>query len=153
MEEKNNINTEFKLLEPKEVEVDGKTFILSKFPAFDGYEIMIRYIPVHLSNINGDFEKIKEMVLKVMKYVAVKLPDGRLVRLETSDLVNNHCADGEHIMNLTAMMMDYNMVFFREGKGLTFFQKLEHLAEEKVTAILTAFADNLLRNDKRPSGN
>ena len=146
-------NKDFKLLDPKKVEVNGKTFIVSKFPAFDGYEIMIRYIPVHLANLNADFNKVKEMVLKVMKYVAVELPDGTLVRLENEDLINNHLSSGEEIMDLTAQIMDYNTSFFNGGKGLTFYKRLENLATQKVTEILTAFAVNLSHKNKQPSGN
>lgn len=156
----NNIQ-EVKLLEPKKIEVEGKDYFISKFPAFDGYEIMVRYIPVHFANINGDFEKIKEMVVKVMKFVAVEVPctnpDGTkgmtMLRLENETLINNHCSSGDTIMQIVAQMMDYNTVFFKNGKGLTFFQKLEHLAEEKITAILTAFAVNLSQNTKQRSGN
>lgn len=146
-------DTNFKMLEPKDIELNGKKFTISKFPAFDGYEIMIRYIPVHFANLNGDFNKIKEMVLKVMKYVAVILPDGRKVRLETEDLINNHLSNGEEIMELVAQIMDYNTSFFKNGKGSTFFGRLENLATQKVTEILTLFADNLLQKTKQPSGN
>ena len=161
MEKQNLEKQDFKLLDPKEVEIGGKTFILSKFSAFDGYEIMIRYLPVHLSNLNGDFDKIKEMVLKVMKYVAVKVDfsnsDGTKgvapVRLETETLVNNHCSSGKIIMEVTAAMMDYNTVFFGNGKDSTFWEKLESLAEEKITEILTRFAVNLSQKTKPLSGN
>ena len=154
-------NNEFKLLQPKEVKVDGKTYIISKIPAFQAREIMVKYIPTHLMNINGDYEKIKELVLKLMSYVAVKVDykkedgttDTRTIRLETETLINNHCPTWETLCNIESLMIDYNTSFFKDGKGLTFFQKLEFLAERKVTEILTVLSDRLLQRNKQPSGN
>ena len=65
--------------------------------------------------------------------------------LETRDLINNHCPSFETIIQLEAQMIDYNTSFFHDGKGLTFFQRLEALATEKITGILTVLSDRLLQ--------
>ena len=49
------------LLEPKEIEVDKKMFIISKFPAFTGREIVLQYAKIHAFNSN-DADKMKEIV-------------------------------------------------------------------------------------------
>lgn len=142
---------EMELLDPKEVIIEDKvknekkTFVISKIPAFQARTIMLQYVPTQLLNFNKDEAKVEEMILKLMSYVGVKLPDGRVLRLETRDLVNNHCPSFETIMQLEAQMIDYNTSFFHDGKGLTFFQRLEALATEKITGILTVLSDRLLQ--------
>lgn len=142
---------EMELLDPKEVVIEDKvknekkTFVISKIPAFQARTIMLQYVPTQLLNFNKDEAKVEEMILKLMSYVGVKLADGRVLRLETRDLVNNHCPSFETIMQLEAQMIDYNTSFFHDGKGLTFFQRLEALATEKITGILTVLSDRLLQ--------
>lgn len=141
---------EKELLEPKEVEITDKVsnvtkvFIISKIPAFQARTIMLQYVPVQLLNINKDEEKVKEMILKLMSYVAVKEQD-RIIRLETETLIDNHCPSFETVVKLEALMIDYNTSFFKDGKTLTFLQRLESLATEKITGILTVLSDRLLQ--------
>ena len=116
-------------LEPKEVEIEDKvankkhTYIISKIPAFQARTIMLQYVPTQLLNFNKDEAKVEEMIMKLLYYVGVKLEDGRVLRLETRDLINNHCPSFETIMQLEYQMIDYNTSFFKDGKGLTFLQR------------------------------
>lgn len=142
---------EIKFLEPKEVEIEDKVanvkkvFVISKIPAFQARTIMLNYVPTQILNFNKDEKKVEEMIMKLLFFVGVKLDDGRVVRLETRDLINNHCPSFETIIQLEAQMIDYNTSFFHDGKGLTFFQRLEALATEKITGILMVLSDRLLQ--------
>lgn len=142
---------EIKFLEPKEVEIEDKVanvkkvFIISKIPAFQARTIMLNYLPTQLLNFNKDEKKVEEMIMKLLFFVGVKLDDGRVVRLETRDLINNHCPSFETIIQLEAQMIDYNTSFFKDGKSLTFLQRCEALATEKITEILTVLSDRLLQ--------
>ena len=142
---------DIKLLEPKEVEIEDKVanvkkvFVISKIPAFQARTIMLNYVPTQLLNFNKDEQKVEEMIMKLLYFVGVKLEDGRVVRLETRDLINNHCPSFETIIQLEAKMIDYNTSFFRDGRSLTFLQRLEALATEKITGILTVLSDRLLQ--------
>ena len=142
---------EIKFLEPKEVEIEDKvanvkkTYIISKIPAFQARTIMVQYVPTQLMNFNRDEQKVEEMIMKLLYYVGVKLEDGRVLRLETRDLVNNHCPSFETVIQLEAQMIDYNTSFFHDGKGLDFLKRLEVLATEKITGILTVLSDRLLQ--------
>lgn len=142
---------EEKLLEPKEVEIEDKVanvkkvFVISKIPAFQARTIMLNYVPTQLLNLNKDEAKVEEMILKLLNFVGVKAEDGRVIRLSTRALVNNHCPSFETIMQLEGQMIDYNTSFFHDGKGLSFFQRLEALATEKITGILTVLSDRLLQ--------
>lgn len=130
------------LIEPKEVEVDGSKYIISKIPAFQAREIMVKYVPTHLMNMNSDYEKVKEVILKLMNFVAVNV-EGREIRLSTEALIDNHIKSWETLVKLEAQMIDYNTSFFKDGKGLTFLKRLENLATEKITEILTNLSDKL----------
>lgn len=140
---------EEKLLDPKEVEIEDKVanvkkvFVISKIPAFQARTIMLNYVPTQLLNFNKDEAKVEEMIMKLLNFVGVKTEDGRVIRLSTRALVNNHCPSFETIMQLEYQMIDYNTSFFKDGKGLTFLQRLEALATEKITEILTALSDKL----------
>ena len=140
---------EEKFLDPKEVIIEDKvknekkTFVISKIPAFQARTIMLNYVPTQLLNFNKDEAKVEEMIMKLLHYVGIKLKDGRVQRLETRDLINNHCPSFETIMQLEYQMIDYNTSFFKDGKGLTFLQRLEALATEKITEILTVLSDKL----------
>lgn len=140
------------LLEPKEIEVDGKKFIISKFPAFTGREIILQYSKIHLLNSN-DSDKMKEIVVKLMNFVAVTLPDGRLIRLSTETLIDNHVPSWETLVKLEAQMMTYNCSFFQNGEGLNFLKRLETFAQEKIIGMLTLLSENLSQKNKQHSGN
>lgn len=141
---------EEKLLEPKEVEITDQVanktnvYIISKIPAFYARTILLQYVPIQMLNIVKDEKKVEEMILKLLNYVAVK-KDNRVIRLSTIALINNHCPSLETVLQLEALMIDYNTSFFQNGKGLTILQKLEALATEKITGILTTLSDRLLQ--------
>jgi hypothetical protein len=116
------------LREPKEIIVldDNSTerkFTLSKFPAWDGLEINERY-PAHLLTALAvpracDWEVIKQLQLKILKYVAVDI-NGRVQRLETIALIDNHVPDSVCLIQLLAEEVKYNNRFFRNGTIWTF---------------------------------
>lgn len=139
------------LLEPKKIIVDGKEFIISKFPAFAGREIILHYAKTHVLN-SSDTEKQKEIVKKLMSYVAVEL-EGRQIRLSTEALIDNHVPSWETLTKLEAQMMTYNCSFFQNGEGLNFLKKLETFAQKKITEMLTLLSESLLNKDKQHSGN
>ena len=84
------------MLEPKDFTVTlpggvEKTYILSKFPAIAGREIICKYPMSGLPKI-GDYSVNEETMLKLMKYVAVKI-DGGSMLLSTREIVDNHVQD------------------------------------------------------------
>lgn len=146
------MENEEKLLEPKEVEIDGKNFIISKFPAFDGREIILHYAKAHILNMN-DVQKQEDIVIKLMNFVAVKLEDDRILRLSTRALINNHLPSWETLAKIEAEMMTYNCSFFQNGEGLNFLKRLEAFAQNKITEMLINLSQKLSIVNKQPSGN
>lgn len=140
-------------LEPKQVEIDGCSFILSKFPAVEGREIYAKYTSSNVPKL-GQYEASEAIMLKMMTYVQRIPADGSdPVRLQTKALVNNHVPNWEILAKLEWAMLQYNFSFFQNGKALDFFEKLKVLAQSEVTKILTAFLGKSLPAGKQPSKN
>lgn len=136
------------LLQPKEIDINGKTYRISKFPATVGREIVAKY-PVSNMPKLGDYKVSEEIMLKLMSYVEVVLPE-RSIRLSTQELVNNHVPDWEVLAQLEWEMLSYNCSFLTNGKSLSFFEKLAHLAEQKISEILTASLGKSSARVKQP---
>jgi len=113
------------LIQPKPYDVtlpDGttKTFILSKFPAVAGREIVTQY-PLSAMPKVGDYQVNESVMLKLMAFVAVEAGDVT-IPLSTKTLVNNHVPDWETLAKLEIAMMEYNCSFFGNGRASTFFE-------------------------------
>jgi len=137
-------------LQPKSVQIEchdgaSKEFILSKFPAIAGREIITQY-PLSALPKLGDYATNKLMMLKIMSFVSVPTAAGPLA-LSTEGLVDNHVPDFECLMRLEMAMIEYNVSFFANGKASTFFA----LIGEKVQAsIIKTLTD--LQGQSSPSG-
>lgn len=112
------------LLEPKEVTIktlkgDDRGYILSKFPAIAGREIIAGYPLTGIPKI-GEYKANEEIMLKLMSYVAVQNGDNMLA-LTTRALVDNHVPDYETLVKLEMRMMEYNTSFFGKGEVFGFF--------------------------------
>ena len=131
------------LLEPKDITIidaSGKErqFILSKFPAIQGREIVAKYPTSSLPKI-GDYAVSEETMLKLMAFVGVRTGD-IVTRLDQRTLVDNHVGDWETLMKIEMAMMEYNCSFFRNGRISDFLQDvaLKHLPQ-----ILKTLTDSL----------
>lgn len=133
------------LIDPKEITItDGegkeRTFHISKMPAWDGLEIMARY-PTSLLTATAvpklaEWEMIKDLQLRIMKYVAVSI-NGQLLPLSTQALIDNHTGDWECLARLIAEEVKYNNRFFRNGTISHFFAEAFRIALTKISETLT----------------
>ena len=110
-----------KLIEPKEIQIDGKTYVLSKFPAVAGREIITQY-PTTGAPVIGKYKENEALMFKLMAYVAVKL-EGRPepMLLNSQIIIDNHVGSWETLIKLEKEMMVYNCSFFQDGRASTFF--------------------------------
>lgn len=101
------------MLEPKELE--GTPYILSKFPATVGREIILQYPTSALPKV-GDYATNEALMIKIMSYVGVTI-EGRdePLMLKTRALIDNHVTDAETLMKLEWAMMNHNFSFFGNG--------------------------------------
>lgn len=118
-----------------------KTFLLSKFPAIAGREIITQYPTTAIPKI-GDYRTNEDLMLKVMAFVGVPLEGGSVIRLDTRALVDNHVPDWEALMKIEWAMMDYNCAFFRDGRASAFLGSLTNKVLPLITEMLTRWSAN-----------
>lgn len=126
----------------KNMEGVEKTFILSRFPATVGREIIAKY---PLSNMPkmGDYGVATEAMHKLCSFVAVELDDGQPLRLATPALIDNHVDDGEQLIRLELEMLKYNTSFFGlAGK----FDSLESVLDFLAPWIIKTLIPSLQRS-------
>jgi len=138
------------MLQPKEQAIplaDGseKTFVLHKFPAVEGREIVTQY-PLSALPKLGDYKVNEEIMLKLLSYVGVPNAEGGpALMLTTRALVNNHVPDFEALMRLEAAMLEYNCSFFGNGKVSTFFEVIVAKCQTLISKTLTDSLQQLSR--------
>lgn len=145
------------LLQPVEKEIDlpsggTKTFILSKFPAIAGREIIAKY-PLSGMPKLGDYGVNEETMFKLMNYVAIRGANGEPVRLSTRDLIDNHCETWEVLARVEFEMLKLNCSFFADGRASRFLEGFAQKALGSATKMLTAFSEQLSNLEKQPSKN
>jgi len=123
-------------LEPKEIQVDGKRFIISKLPATVAVEIMMRSAGNAIPKA-GDFAIIESMMLKTMSYVAIRRPGISDLVLNSRELIDNHCPDWTTYMKVLEEMRGYNNLFLVSENLLTFLERAIATLPVKIRAILT----------------
>ena len=121
------------LIEPKEVFIPDQTgvekaFLISKFPAVQGREIIAKY-PLSAMPKLGDYAVNEETMLKLMAFVAVPREGAEPLCLTTRGLVDNHVPDWETLARVELAMMEYNVSFFGNGKGSTFLEAITQKAQ------------------------
>lgn len=136
------------LIQPKDITItdgEGKErhFVLSKFPAIAGREIVAKY-PVANMPATGDYSVSQEIMKKLMSYVGVKLGD-KVVPMVGDHFINEHCGDWEVLAKLEMAMMEYNCSFFRNGRASTFFQEVARKYLPKIFEMLT---DSLVQSSQ-----
>lgn len=144
------------MLEPKEVPITGqdgktRTYVLSKFPALAGREIVAKYPLSALPKV-GDYAVNEETMLKLMGYVGVPV-EGRPepLRLTSRALVDNHVPDWETLARIEIEMMQYNVSFFGNGKASGFLELAMTKAQQLLSQMLTASSAQSSRTGKPPS--
>lgn len=129
------------LLEPKELPVigpDGVTrkFLISKFPAIAGREIIAKW-PTSLIPKLGDYDVSEATMLKMMCFVAVVRDGTDSLVLNTRALVDNHTHDWETLGKIELAMMEYNVSFFEHGKTSDFFASIANTMKAWIISTLT----------------
>lgn len=133
------------MIQPKEITIkaqDGReiVFVLSKFPAVQGREIIAKY-PLSAMPKLGDYEVNEETMLKLMSFVGVPRKEGgEPLRLTTRALVDNHVPDWETLARLEMAMMEYNCSFFGNGRASTFFEVIAQKAQALIIQTLTGLS-------------
>ena len=136
------------MLEPKEIEIEGRMYRISKFPAWDGREIVTQYPLTGMPKI-GDYKANAEIAQKLMRFVEAITANGTAIKLSNIDLINNHVPSWEAQLKIEWAMMEYNCSFFQGGRISTFFGDLSQKLPAFLSKMLTAFSEQSSPKKKR----
>lgn len=139
------------MIDEKDIEVRGKSYVISKLPATVAREVLFLYPSSNIPKI-GNYESSEKVMLLLMSYVGVRINDS-VLQLRTKDLVNNHVPDAETLLLLEKEMFKYNYDFFQNGNASTFLTMLEKRATSKGIEILTTLLEHLSQVGKHRSKN
>lgn len=142
------------MIEPKEITIEtqrgeSRVYVLSKFPAIQGREIIAKY-PLSAVPKLGDYQVNEETMLKLMGFVGVPRDSGEPLRLATRALIDNHVPDWETLARIEFAMMEYNVSFFGNGKGSTFLEAITQKAQAFLSKTLTDLSAQSLPKGKQP---
>ena len=102
------------MLEPKEIEVGGKTYIVYKFPAMQGVLLAGR-VPVVMDPMFLDEAEKKRLWSDLFKFVAVPVPSGNPIVLSTETLIDNHVGSWKNMHAIFKELMEHNEGFLAAG--------------------------------------
>lgn len=134
------------MIDPKELIIDDKTYILSKFPAVAGREILAKYPLSGIPKL-GDYTVNEETMLKLMTHVAVQVGDTTL-RLTSRALVDNHVKSWEVLAKIEIAMLEYNCSFFQNGRVSRFFDDIAQKLPTWISKMLMGLSEQLSRAEK-----
>lgn len=145
------------MIEPKEITIktqagEDRTYIISKFPAVAGREIVTKY-PVANTPKLGEYQQSEEVMLKLMAFVAAVGPDGHQTMLTTRALVDNHIPDWETLARLEWNQLEYNCSFFGKGLNSDFFGSISQKAAQWISKTLIPSLLASSQTGKPPSTN
>ncbi len=130
------------LLHPSPTLIDGKTFVLHKFPATVGREILMQYPTSALPKV-GDYKTNHALMLRIMAFVAVEREDGgEPIALATETLINNHVDKTETLVKLEWAMIQYNFDFFTDGRSSQFLAWVMQALSKSASETLTKFVQS-----------
>jgi len=135
------------MIEQEDIDIDGTTFTLSKFPAVAGRSIVVQYTTSGLPKV-GDYAVNESIMLKLMSYVSVSNGAGGQIKLSTQALIDNHVGSWETLGRLEVAMMRYNCSFFADGRLSTLFDDIAQAIPQWISKILTALSPPSLPTEK-----
>ena len=140
------------LLEPKEIEINGQQFIISKMPCTVAQEVIFN-LPNGLIPIMSDFKKAEEQAFKMLAYCERVYTDGRSsVPLISKAIIDNHVNDFDTLRKLEWECLQYNFSFFMDGRALNFLNEGISLAKSNLSEILTDLLGRLSQQGGRHYG-
>ena len=104
-----------KFIEPKEIEIDGVKFVISKIPAVQAQQVY-RSI-MHECKDDGDIAMTylsDKTGIELLSYSAIVVGE-EWEALDNESLINIHCPNVASLIKLEAAMIRYNFGFLFDG--------------------------------------
>jgi hypothetical protein len=146
------------LLEPKEITVttlngQERKYIISKFPAVSGREIVAGYPLSAIPKLN-EYSANEAIMFKLMAYVGVQIREtGDPLLFTTRAVIDNHVPDWETLVKIEIAMMQYNTSFFQPGEISTFCATIVQKLMLSISPMLTPLLARLSEAVKQRSKN
>lgn len=141
------------MIEPQEIEIDGKKFVISKYPATVGREIISKYPIANMPKI-GEYAVSDEIMLKSMSYVGVPRDGGHApLMLTTRALVDSHTGSWETLAKLEKAMLEYNCSFLQSGRIVEMLKDIALKYQPVLSKILTGLSAQSSPAEKPASKN
>lgn len=104
------------MLEPKEITVDNKKYLIHKFPAMQGI-LLVGRVPNAMAITLENLEESKSVWNEVFSYVAVPIAhsNNAPLFLTTDELINNHVRGWKQMTEIFREIMRYNDGFLPGG--------------------------------------
>lgn len=139
-------------IEPKEIQVNGKNFVIHKLPATVAIEVMARSVAGAIPKA-GDFNVVEEMMVKTMGYVAIRRPGQPDLFLTSKELIDNHCVDYKTYLKVLEAIREYNELFFVAGSASHFYENIILTLPAKIMKMLNPLSPQSSTPDSQPSTN
>lgn len=140
------------LLEPKQIEINGCKFIISKMPCTTAQEVLIN-LPQGFIPILSDFSRYKQYIYKMLSYCERVYTDGRgNIALVSEALIDNHVPNFDTLYKLEFECLNYNYDFFKDGRAWTFLNQGVSLVKSNLSEILTDLLGRLFQQAEQRSG-
>ena len=144
------------LLEPKLIHLDKSgDFYISRLPCLVAREVFMRYL---VSNVNiielarNYTPSSGDIAIKMLGYTAHVI-NGREIRLETEELINQHILSFEDLGKLEGEMIMYNFSFLAVERWSPYLANFVKGLEPFITKTLTTLLAFSLKEKSRHSTN
>lgn len=143
------------MIQPKEITIktqagDEKVFIISKFPATVGREIICKYPLSGLPKL-GEYSVNEETMVKCLSHASAITEAGTELPLKNKAFIDNHVPDWETLVRLEFALLEYNCSFFQAGKISSFLDLIVARIEPLISKTLTDSLPQLSAKAKRRS--
>ncbi len=135
------------MLEKKELILEGKKFILNKFPAVEGLEIALKFIH-NSSEKFKDLESTIETLYKALTHVSIMINDVA-IPLNNKTLINNHALNWEILARIAIAIIEYNCSFLPVGVISNAFDKVLEMLPHLTSKMSEELSDHLLQIKKQ----
>ena len=90
------------------VELENKKVYLGKAPATVAYDVALKY---RGAMEKSDYSVLQECLYELLKYAELDLGDGRMVKLDNKEIINQHFHDVNTLIALQKKVVEVNFGF------------------------------------------
>lgn len=90
------------------VELEGKKIYIGKAPATVAYDVALKYRGAMEKN---EYSILQECLYELLRYCELDLGDGRMLKLDSKDIINQHFTNVNSLIELQKKVVEANFGF------------------------------------------